>query len=149
MARGPRPARFLTGARICRDSPRCPFNLKGLLPIRYADNAVPSISQPWKSPLRSWRRVRVPRPVVFCTRIFASLLRVAWQRGMDIHSNSTCQKWPSSSPITATSIGQYIIQDRSSHLLRGGPIMTFDELLAQVLDLLQREGRVSYRALKR
>jgi class 3 adenylate cyclase/tetratricopeptide (TPR) repeat protein len=27
--------------------------------------------------------------------------------------------------------------------------MTFDELLAQVLDLLQREGRVSYRALKR
>src|SRR5215510_8588765 len=27
--------------------------------------------------------------------------------------------------------------------------MTFDELLTQVLDLLQREGRVSYRALKR
>ena len=27
--------------------------------------------------------------------------------------------------------------------------MTFDDLLAQVLDLLQREGRVSYRALKR
>jgi class 3 adenylate cyclase len=27
--------------------------------------------------------------------------------------------------------------------------MTFDEVLAQVLDLLQREGRVSYRALKR
>src|SRR5215831_15453802 len=27
--------------------------------------------------------------------------------------------------------------------------MTFDELLSQVLDLLQREGRVSYRALKR
>jgi hypothetical protein len=27
--------------------------------------------------------------------------------------------------------------------------MTFDETLAQVLDLLQREGRVSYRALKR
>ena len=27
--------------------------------------------------------------------------------------------------------------------------MTFDELLAQVLDLLRREGRVSYRALKR
>src|SRR5215510_4497543 len=26
---------------------------------------------------------------------------------------------------------------------------TFDEVLAQVLDLLQREGRVSYRALKR
>ena len=25
---------------------------------------------------------------------------------------------------------------------------TFDEILAQVLDLLQREGRVSYRALK-
>src|SRR5262249_10576989 len=37
----------------------------------------------------------------------------------------------------------------ASHLLWGGPIMTFDELLAQVLDLLQREGRVSYRALKR
>src|SRR5262245_49161682 len=27
--------------------------------------------------------------------------------------------------------------------------MTFDEVLVQVLDLLQREGRVSYRALKR
>ena len=27
--------------------------------------------------------------------------------------------------------------------------MTFDEVLAQVLELLQREGRVSYRALKR
>ena len=27
--------------------------------------------------------------------------------------------------------------------------MTFDEPLAQVLDLLRREGRVSYRALKR
>src|SRR6266540_6644926 len=27
--------------------------------------------------------------------------------------------------------------------------MTFDDLLAQVLDLLQRQGRVSYRALKR
>src|SRR5688572_15269035 len=26
--------------------------------------------------------------------------------------------------------------------------MTFDEILAQVLDLLQRQGRVSYRALK-
>src|SRR5215475_13493034 len=27
--------------------------------------------------------------------------------------------------------------------------MTFDEILAQVLQLLQRQGRVSYRALKR
>jgi hypothetical protein len=27
--------------------------------------------------------------------------------------------------------------------------MTFDEVLAQVLDVLQRQGRVSYRALKR
>jgi len=27
--------------------------------------------------------------------------------------------------------------------------MTFDEVLAYVLELLQREGRVSYRALKR
>src|SRR5262252_3810200 len=27
--------------------------------------------------------------------------------------------------------------------------MTFDEILAQVLELLQRQGRVSYRALKR
>ena len=27
--------------------------------------------------------------------------------------------------------------------------MTFDEVLAQILDLLRREGRVSYRALKR
>ena len=27
--------------------------------------------------------------------------------------------------------------------------MTFDEVLAGVLDLLQRQGRVSYRALKR
>src|SRR5207245_2007632 len=32
----------------------------------------------------------------------------------------------------------------------GGKVrMGFDELLAQVLELLQREGRVSYRALKR
>src|SRR5713101_9321077 len=31
----------------------------------------------------------------------------------------------------------------------GGSAMTFDELLAQVLDLLQRQGRVSYGALKR
>src|SRR5262249_42769594 len=31
----------------------------------------------------------------------------------------------------------------------GGSVMTFDEILAQVLDLLQREKRVSYRALKR
>src|SRR6266849_1412480 len=30
----------------------------------------------------------------------------------------------------------------------GEPRMTFDEVLAQVLELLQREGRVSYRALK-
>ena len=27
--------------------------------------------------------------------------------------------------------------------------MSFDEVLSQVLDLLRREGRVSYRALKR
>lgn len=27
--------------------------------------------------------------------------------------------------------------------------MTFDEILVQVIELLQREGRVSYRALKR
>ena len=27
--------------------------------------------------------------------------------------------------------------------------MTFDDVLAQVLELLQREGRVTYRALKR
>jgi hypothetical protein len=30
----------------------------------------------------------------------------------------------------------------------GGAAMTFDELLAQVLELLQREKRLSYRALK-
>src|SRR5262245_21297846 len=30
----------------------------------------------------------------------------------------------------------------------GGVAMTFDEILAQVLDLLQRERRLSYRALK-
>jgi hypothetical protein len=27
--------------------------------------------------------------------------------------------------------------------------MTFDEILTQVLELLQRQGRVSYRAIKR
>jgi hypothetical protein len=27
--------------------------------------------------------------------------------------------------------------------------MTFDEILAQVIEVLQREGRVSYRALQR
>jgi class 3 adenylate cyclase len=31
----------------------------------------------------------------------------------------------------------------------GGSAITFDEILAQILDLLQREKRVSYRALKR
>src|SRR5262245_1761633 len=31
----------------------------------------------------------------------------------------------------------------------GGSRMTFDEILTQVLELLRREGRVSYRALKR
>src|SRR5215475_1310023 len=30
----------------------------------------------------------------------------------------------------------------------GGAVMTFEEILAQVLQLLQREGRLSYRALK-
>jgi hypothetical protein len=30
----------------------------------------------------------------------------------------------------------------------GGAFMTFDEVLDQVLELLQRQGRVSYRALK-
>ena len=33
--------------------------------------------------------------------------------------------------------------------LVGRTTMTFDEVLAHVLDLLQRQGRVSYRALKR
>src|SRR5712664_4260524 len=32
---------------------------------------------------------------------------------------------------------------------RGVRRMTFDEILTQVIDLLQRQGRVSYRALKR
>src|SRR5215813_11440909 len=32
--------------------------------------------------------------------------------------------------------------------MRGGAAMTFDEILAQVLELLQREKRLSYRALK-
>src|SRR5206468_2465816 len=32
---------------------------------------------------------------------------------------------------------------------RGGKAMTFDDIPAQVLDLLQHQGRVSYRALKR
>ncbi len=31
----------------------------------------------------------------------------------------------------------------------GAPQMTFDEILTQVLALLRREGRVTYRALKR
>src|SRR5215510_13265788 len=30
----------------------------------------------------------------------------------------------------------------------GGSVMTFEEVLAQVLQVLQREGRLSYRALK-
>jgi hypothetical protein len=37
---------------------------------------------------------------------------------------------------------------RSGWTVKRGPQMTFDEVLAQVLELLQREGRVSYRALK-
>src|SRR2546426_7939474 len=31
----------------------------------------------------------------------------------------------------------------------GGPVMTFDDVLEQAIQLLQRQGRVSYRALKR
>src|SRR5712691_3890216 len=31
----------------------------------------------------------------------------------------------------------------------GGSAMTFDEILAQIIDLLKRQGRVSYSALKR
>src|SRR3989442_10298502 len=31
----------------------------------------------------------------------------------------------------------------------GGSAMTFDEVLAQIIDLLKRQGRVSYSALKR
>src|SRR5215470_10509911 len=31
----------------------------------------------------------------------------------------------------------------------GAPAMTFDEMLAQIIDLLKRQGRVSYSALKR
>src|SRR5437870_11880002 len=43
----------------------------------------------------------------------------------------------------------WVTQDRQSPSTGGGSAMTFDELLAQVLDLLQRQGRVSYGALKR
>jgi hypothetical protein len=39
------------------------------------------------------------------------------------------------------------LSDRLSS--EGGLPMTFDEVLAQVVELLQREGRVAYRALKR
>jgi hypothetical protein len=38
---------------------------------------------------------------------------------------------------------------RPWHSRGGGAQMTFDDVLAQVFDLLQREGRVSYRALRR
>src|SRR5262252_9226243 len=31
----------------------------------------------------------------------------------------------------------------------GAPTMTFDDILAQIIDLLKRQGRVSYSALKR
>src|SRR5215471_6256835 len=34
------------------------------------------------------------------------------------------------------------------HRHRGGVAMTFDEVLTQALELLKRQGRVSYRALK-
>src|SRR5262252_5385084 len=34
------------------------------------------------------------------------------------------------------------------HRHREGVAMTFDEVLAQIIDLLKRQGRVSYRALK-
>jgi hypothetical protein len=39
-------------------------------------------------------------------------------------------------------------QDLGSHQLWGGEAMTFDEILEQALEMLQRRGRVSYRALK-
>src|SRR5262249_28502683 len=34
-------------------------------------------------------------------------------------------------------------------MVRGGSTMTFEEILAQVVKVLQREGRISYRALQR
>src|SRR5712691_3194259 len=37
---------------------------------------------------------------------------------------------------------------RESAITSGGPAMTFDEMLEQTLEILQRRGRVSYRALK-
>src|SRR6266851_4504182 len=40
-------------------------------------------------------------------------------------------------------------QGATPHTANGGPVMTFDDVLAQVIRLLQRQGRVSYRALKR
>src|SRR5262249_3484608 len=42
-----------------------------------------------------------------------------------------------------------ILGGRNSGSQRSGaPAMTFDEILAQIIDLLKRQGRVSYRALK-
>jgi class 3 adenylate cyclase len=40
-------------------------------------------------------------------------------------------------------------QGPDGHPLRGGEVVTFDEILEQALEMLQRRGRVSYRALKR
>jgi hypothetical protein len=44
----------------------------------------------------------------------------------------------------ANSCATYVLDSHAS-----GATMTFDEILAQALDLLQRQGRVSYRVLKR
>ena len=40
------------------------------------------------------------------------------------------------------------VRQTIAHRMAKGTIMTFDEILTQVLDLLQRQGRLSYRALK-
>ena len=75
-------------------------------------------------------------PPVSVYKAQASVGRLAPLRWRVNRAKSTCQKWRNSSPITTTIIGQYTIQDLSNHLLWGGPIMTFGEFLAQVLDLL-------------
>src|SRR5205823_14151337 len=68
------------------------------------------------------------------------------RRGEALHPRTSPGVGRSYSP----SIGcKRISQSARSWKALGGSSMNFDETLARVLELLQREGRVSYRALRR
>src|SRR5262247_1605951 len=52
-------------------------------------------------------------------------------------------------PFSSSTICVIFAANQKEKRHSGGSLMTFDEILAQIIDLLQRQGRVSYSALKR